>query len=182
MMGSFLLTAIIRLAIYCVCLSVSTKVCYIYFISIPEFILSVGIITCSPVCTFIVTYVCTKPQVWSVHFSVSQIYYINIFSILMIIISLRLSACLSCPFFRQSACYPPSPPMFIIFIHSSVRIFASSGEMIRRIQFRLISFWQSTNLYGPVGVVPLWIRKVSVSNLGLKTGHQWPYFPKISCC
>jgi hypothetical protein len=75
MMPALWVLAIYRVCLS-VCLSVCTQVCYIYFISISVFILSVAIITYSPVCqsvcTFNANYVCTQPQVWSVHFSVSQ--------------------------------------------------------------------------------------------------------------
>jgi len=93
------------------------------FFSISVFILSVGTITCSPVRQSVRT-VHSMPLMCALNhkFEVSifpslKVYYVNIFSILMIIASVLLSASLSCPFFRQSACYPPSLPMFIVFIY-----------------------------------------------------------------
>jgi len=105
-----------------------------------------------------------------------KVYYINRFYIPMKFVSVRLSARLSFPFFRQSACYPPSLPMFIVFLYSSVRPLICLERWNCQANSVLAHIVLTVHqLSGTAGVVPLSIRKVSVSNLRLKTGHQLPF-------
>ena len=129
--------------------------------------------------TFNATYVCTQPRVWSVHFSVSQsllykyilhthdnrfcpslrTFIVSIFYISLRVI-LRLFPCL------------------LYFFSSSVRTFAPNSETVRRIQCWLISFWQSINLSGPVGAVPLWVRKAICFKSRIETRSPVAFFPE----
>ena len=170
-----------------VCLSASLLHLFCFYIRVYSICRYNYMLTCPSVCTyctFNATYVCTQPQVWSVYFSVSQSLlckYILHTHDNRICPSLRKFIVSIFPSVRVLSSVSPHVYCVYLFIRLSVHL-PRAVKCSRRIQCFLISFWQPNNMSGPLRVVPLWIRKVSVSNLGLKTVHQWPSFPKIYCC